>query len=812
MRRVVAIAVGVITLLALPQLAQAATVTVTTANDSGAGSLRDAISSSSTGDTIDFAPALDGQAITLTSGALVIPHALTISGPGAGSLTVSGNNASPVFAVQASSGGDVTISGLTVTAGSYTGGVGGAGINAASAGSLTLSGMTITGNHATITPTLRGYGGGGVAAEGFPLTVTNSTITNNTVSVSGACCDSAGGGAGILSNGGTTVVTGSMVSGNTVTQTGSTSGAGGPASNGGAGIYSNGGDLTVTNTTVDNNSANIDQGRRGDGGSGIYSNGGTTILTDTTVDANTLTLGNSVEGGDGGGGVYSDGGATTISSSTIDGNSATVTDSGGFDGGMGLLSEGGSLTITDSTIAQNAGTVNSSGDGSGGGAVLDEGVNTAYLNSTLSDNSITVNGSGINDGGGAIHDGNNLSPVISDVTIAGNSTNTPGGAMYAENGANFTLKNTIVADNTASPAGNCSGAGTFSSDGFDIDSGNSCGFAAMGDLTNTEPRLAALANNGGPAPTQALPAGSPAIDAGSCTDVSGATVATDERGVSRPQGAGCDIGAFEYVASSSPPPPPPALVNIGPPSVTGTPLPGDPLGCSTGSWTGNPTRYAYQWNRDRMPISGASVNRYLVAILDEAQTLSCTVIASNAGGSAAATSNGVLVAINGTRRCRVPFGRLRGVKLGPFTLGMSRKRARKQLKPWHVTPYGYDDFCLYAGWGIRVGYPSAKLLGELPARKAARLADTAIVVLTANPFYKLHGVTVGLRVASVAKRLHLSSGFHVGLNWWYFGPGAGANALLKVRGGIIQEIGIVNKAITTGRTAQARFVHSFIHA
>ena len=70
-------------------------------------------------------------------------------------------------------------------------------------------------------------------------------------------------------------------------------------------------------------------------------------------------------------------------------------------------------------------------------------------------------------------------------------------------------------------------------------------FDQVTDLVNTNPSLGPLQDNGGPTFTHALLEGSPAIDAGSCTDVDGNTVHTDQRGMPRPQGANCDIGAFE---------------------------------------------------------------------------------------------------------------------------------------------------------------------------------------------------------------------------------------------------------------------------
>jgi hypothetical protein len=92
------------------------TVTVQNNLDSGAGSLRAAIASVRNGDTIVFAPSLEGQTITLTSGELLIKRNLTIVGPGAGNLTISGNHTSRVFEV-AGGARKVTLSGLTISNG-----------------------------------------------------------------------------------------------------------------------------------------------------------------------------------------------------------------------------------------------------------------------------------------------------------------------------------------------------------------------------------------------------------------------------------------------------------------------------------------------------------------------------------------------------------------------------------------------------------------------------------------------------------------------------------------------------------------------
>ena len=100
------------------------------------------------------------------------------------------------------------------------------------------------------------------------------------------------------------------------------------------------------------------------------------------------------------------------------------------------------------------------------------------------------------------------------------------------------MQNTIVAYN--GPA-NCNAALT--SNGHNLEDGNTCGFNATGDQPNTDPLLGPLADNGGDTLTHALLPGSPAIDAGVCI----AEITTDQRGVARPQGTTCDIGAYEYV-------------------------------------------------------------------------------------------------------------------------------------------------------------------------------------------------------------------------------------------------------------------------
>src|SRR5262245_38657399 len=130
--------------MTIAQNGRAATITVTNTNDSGAGSLRQAIADASPGDTINFSVATPAT-ITLTSGELVVSKNLTISGPTTGRLSVSGNGTSRVFNI----GGDY------------------------SAPTVTISNLTI------MNGTNTDFGGGGIYNFFSTLTITNSTISGN---------------------------------------------------------------------------------------------------------------------------------------------------------------------------------------------------------------------------------------------------------------------------------------------------------------------------------------------------------------------------------------------------------------------------------------------------------------------------------------------------------------------------------------------------------------------------------------------------------------------------------------------------------
>src|SRR5205085_3449558 len=161
---------------------------VTNLNNTGAGSLRDAVANACNGSTITFQPGLSGT-INLTTGEIAIPTNLTIQGPGANVITVNGNNTTRVFSIPP--GLDVNINDLTVTGGRGDFGGGIFHLNSA----LSLRRVVLAGSTAT------SGSGGGVYNNAGTLTITDSTIAGNS-------------GGGVL-NSGTLVITNSTVSGNT---------------------------------------------------------------------------------------------------------------------------------------------------------------------------------------------------------------------------------------------------------------------------------------------------------------------------------------------------------------------------------------------------------------------------------------------------------------------------------------------------------------------------------------------------------------------------------------------------------------------
>jgi len=261
-------------------------------------------------------------------------------------------------------------------------------------------------------------------------------------------------------------------------------------------------------------------------GAGIYNDLSTMTLLNITISGNNARRGSGSPGF--GGGIYNTPGSTlTVINSTFSGNSAEE---------GGAICNGGKLTIANSSFVGNTAI-----DGKGGGI---RNYRTLTINnSTFSGNSVP---GGI---GGAIHNGEYVQQTgtlaINNSTISGNTAGDSGGIFNLKL-TTTVIQNSIVANNSG---GNCGGVMT--SNGYNLSSDSSCSFDGAGDLSNTDPYLGPLQDNGGPTQTMALLEGSPAIDTGNpggCTDGSGQLLKTDQRGKPRPDkedSGGCDRGAYE---------------------------------------------------------------------------------------------------------------------------------------------------------------------------------------------------------------------------------------------------------------------------
>jgi hypothetical protein len=546
----------------------ASTIVVTNTNDSGPGSLRNALAVANDGDTID-ATGVSGT-ILLTSGELQISHSVTINGPGAGTLAINGNATFLVFGIFAS---DVTISDFTITNGL-------GGISNGPGTTTTVSNCSISGNFvggisnstgglccATLTVsdcTVSGNVGGGIqniAADGqATLIIANSTINDNSATSGGGIQNLASGEPSFAS----VTVTNSTLTGNSAID------------NGGA-IFNNAqfpsfATVMITNSTISDNSAanggGISNGNEGeitvdDGGvvnntgefvgGGIASDGdGTLTMTNSVISGN---FSGRIDIGPGGGGgvyVFAGGGTVTMKNSVISGNGTT-----GSGGGM-AVEDGVTVIITDTTISDNAAS-NPNLLFTSGGGIACAGPLTV-MNSTVTDNSAGLGGGLVT---GAL--------TVVNSTISGNvaSSTLGGGGIYCSGSA--TVTNSTISANAAEPgdggaihnlgtaqigdtvlnAGASGGTifndgGTVTSLGYNIASDNGGGvLIGPGDQINTDPMLGPLQDNGGPTFTHALLPGSPAINAGDPSFTPPPFFDQRGPGFERVVDGRIDIGSFE---------------------------------------------------------------------------------------------------------------------------------------------------------------------------------------------------------------------------------------------------------------------------
>jgi len=160
--------------------------------------------------------------------------------------------------------------------------------------------------------------------------------------------------------------------------------------------------------------------------------------------------------------------------------------------------------------------------------------------------------------------------------------------------------------------------------------------------------------------------------------------------------------------------------------------------------------------------------------------------------------------------CPVVTGSLHRTTLGLVRLGMTRAQARRAYSHSSNRGRRYEDFFCLVPVGVRVGYASPKLLDRLPRRQRARYRGRVVWASTSDVHFAVEGVRPGatVRVARLMIR-RLGPPFKVGRNDWYLGRIAGATAVLKVRHGVVEEIGIADLALTRTRAAESILLRSF---
>ncbi len=587
---------------------------------------------------IVFAAGVTGT-ITLTSGELFFSKSLTIAGPGASNLTVSGNNASRVFSV---SGGEIVISGLRIANGFSSGNpnanLGGGGIFNNQA-RLTVQNCEIVNNTHSGGPgsgfAITGQGGGvwHVAAGNARLLLRNCLFSGNTAlggtGNDGGSPNGAGGDAAPGQGGGLFIFPSSV---NSVTiqdclfennlAIGGTGGNGmgtgargrGGRGQGGAVFVEQNTLLVAQGSTFKNNTAT--GGNHGAGSNAASSNTaegqggaihvvGFAVITGCTLDDNEANGGSGIAGtsligapGQGGGLFYAFG-AVNVSNTTVINNTATGGDGGaaggttrfGQGGGIFVRSSSAPLNLTNSTVALNTAAggaddnSNIAGNASGGGIWTEQAVNAT--NSTIAFN------------------------------VAASDASNTGGGLFVSGGVT-TLRNSLIAENVVDAAPNdATGPVAAASSNNLIEAG--VGLTGITNGTNNNqigtsgapilPQMHGPALNGGPTKTCSIDANSPAVNAGNDANAPD----TDQRAYVR---AGVsDIGAFEFGGT---PPSPPSAVPLtsvasrkfhGAPAFFDIPLPltGNPgIECRSSGGNGDQT-LIFTFVNPLTSVDGASV-------------------------------------------------------------------------------------------------------------------------------------------------------------------------------------------------------------
>ncbi len=335
----------------------------------------------------------------------------------------------------------------------------------------------------------------------------------------------------------------------------------------GAGMYNDAGSPSLTNVIFSGNSANGSGGGMANfnasspalsnvtfygnsaySGGGLCNESGSPTLTDVTFSDNSASWGGGMNNRDGsspalirvafsgnsasqyGGGMYNDSSSPTLSDVVFSGNSATLY---GSSHGGGMYNKAANPTLDSVTFSGN------SSNSEGGGMSNWNGSSPTLSNVTFSGNSAEFSGGGMENKGS--------SPTLSNVTFSANLAYSVGGGMYNDGaGAHPTLTNVILWADLAGINGS-EISNNFSNPTItdSVVKGGCPAGSTCSNVITSDPMLGPLADNGGFTRTHALLPGSSAVDAGgvnsTCED-------TDQRGVTRPQGTACDIGAYEVLA------------------------------------------------------------------------------------------------------------------------------------------------------------------------------------------------------------------------------------------------------------------------
>lgn len=433
----------------------------------------------------------------------------------------------------------VELNGVTIRHGVRASAPGGGILNS---GALTMVNSSVVGNLA--------LNGGGIYNDGGSLEISGGVIEENEADTEGG---------GIFNDAGPASIDAVQITGNS-------------AGDNGGGIFNQGAELDVMNGVLGENFAGID-------GGGMYNGGGQVTIDDVNVVDNAA-------GANGGGLNSEEKGATLlVMNSIVSGNSATQYNGGGIDAEFFSTS----VTVISTTVSENSAGSN------GGGIYVFQDTDMTIEDTTIDGNTSTFNGAGLYYGGtgqatvmNSTISGNMASgfgggvfsdrvATLTNVTISGNASNGNGGGIWVranttivngtitantadadddgsgdgggvfwtDQGGNAFLRNTIVAGNF-DPTSDPDCYGRLTSQGYNLIQTVSANCEVVGDtatnITGEDPLLGVLADNGGPTDTHALTAGSPAIDAvkAGCPPPT-----EDQRGVERPLGPLCDIGAYE---------------------------------------------------------------------------------------------------------------------------------------------------------------------------------------------------------------------------------------------------------------------------